>query len=150
VAFVMNNTAKMLSLDVGDVRIGLAKSDELNMFAHPLCSIERKGGAEISAIADIIQHERTHSVVVGLPLELNGNAGPQAEKVRKFIRQLQGELGRRGVHRDVKIIEWDERLTSRQAERVVAGSGLKNNKRREALDRISATLILESYLAASR
>ena len=146
----MENGGRVLCLDVGEVRIGVAVCDELRLFSHPLCSVQRRAGKDVAEIADILQREKAVTLVVGLPYELDGEIGAQAEKVRKFVRKLQGEFGRRGVQREITIIEWDERLSSRQAERVLAGSGLKDKKRKEALDQISATLILESFLAASK
>ncbi len=89
-------------------------------------------------------------IVVGLPIDLSGEIGQQAEKVEEFTESLKGYLsGVPGLAR-VKVIYWDERFSSAQAEISLKGSRLKNRSRREALDRISAALILESYLLSKQ
>ncbi len=135
----------MLGLDVGDARIGVAISDPLGMFAQPLVSLERKNELAVSEVVKLVEEHAVSIVVIGLPLELNGNEGEQAKKVKTFAAKLKGGLEQSPANQ-TNLFFWDERLTTVQAERVIAGSGLKNRARREALDRISAAIILESFL----
>lgn len=134
-----------MSLDVGDVRIGIALSDPLGISAQPFSTIERKG-RYLNALIGIMTEQEVSKVIIGLPYELNGSLGPQGEKVQKFAAELRAALDRRGSLKDREIIFWDERLTTVAAKRVLAGSGLKNKDCHSALDRVSAALILDGYM----
>ena len=81
-----------------------------------------------------------------MPLELDGNKGPQAEKVEEFTRHIRSALERRVALQGIKIVYWDERMTTVEAKRYLAGSKLKDRDSRAALDKIAATLMLEGYL----
>lgn len=140
---------RFMGLDVGDARIGVALSDPLGLTAQPYTTVDRRGGREISEFSRIVAKEDVGVIVIGLPLELSGEAGPQAEKVRLFAEHLERSLQRsEEISQKPKIELWDERLTTVEAERVIRGSGLKDRERRATLDRISAAVILASYLAA--
>lgn len=130
-----------MGLDVGDERVGIALSDPFLTYALPHSTVMRKETPKIVALA---VSERVSKIVVGLPYELSGELGPQSEKVKKFIRSLEGALKRGGV--EIPIETFDERLTTTGAERFLIGSNLKNSSRRAALDQLAASLILESYL----
>ena len=134
-----------MALDVGDARIGVALSDPLGITAQPFTSVEQNGRS-VRSIIKIIEDEHVGSIVVGLPLELNGSIGPQAEKVEAFVAVLRSALDRNRALKGLKIAFWDERFTTAEAKRVTAGSGLKDEQSRAALDRVSAALILEGYL----
>jgi putative Holliday junction resolvase len=140
----------ILALDVGDVRIGLALSDELALTAQPFLTLENRGRSTLLKISEIIVAHKVQRLVIGLPLELDGGEGKQAAKTRAFadklLRYLSGRPACGGV--DVEFV--DERLTSREAERLLRGSTLKDRDRKEALDKISAALILEAYLLGGR
>ncbi len=138
------NDKRLLGIDFGDARIGLALSDPLGIFAQPLVTIENTGKRCLKDLAAIVREHTVGIVVTGFPLELDGSVGPQAKKVRKFHGRLEREL--KTADLGVEMILWDERLTTAQAERVITGSGLLNRERSSALDRISAALILESYM----
>ncbi|RKY04094.1 Holliday junction resolvase RuvX [Candidatus Poribacteria bacterium] len=130
----------IMGLDVGDVRIGVAFSDPLLFGAHAYGSIERKSDEEaIRRIAELVEERKVERIVVGLPLTLKGRVGEQGEKVREFIRMLREKV-------DVPIIEWDERLTTAAAERILREMGVPGRKRRKVIDQVAATLILQSYL----
>ena len=146
---------RLMGLDVGDARIGVALSDPAGISATPRCTVERgrnkKSRAKaIRQIAEMISIEGVSSVVVGMPVELCGEVGEQGQKVLLFCGALESELGRRPNTAGVDISLWDERFTTREAQRVLVSSGLKNSARRAALDRISASVILSAYMESMR
>ena len=139
---------RSMALDVGDARIGIALSDPMGILAQPHSTIENTGAAALKRIMTIAEQEQVDTIVIGLPLELDGSVGDQARKVQALHARLLELLKRRPPLKGVKSLLWDERLTTVQAERVLEGSGLKNRARRAALDRVSAAIILDSYLCA--
>lgn len=131
---------RVLGLDVGDRRIGLAVSDELELTAQGLTQIERRGlRTDMATIQDVIGTYQVHLVVVGMPRNLNGTYGMQAEKTERFIQALE-----QACH--LPCIRWDERLTSLQAERLLIATNQRRSKRRAVRDKIAAQLILQNYL----
>lgn len=130
----------ILGLDVGDVRIGVAISDELGFAAHPLCTITRKNRkTDLTAICDLINTHQVEAVVVGLPLMLNGEIGIQAEKVQKFANRLEREAR-------IPIHMRDERLTTVEAIDILREVGKPRKKRRNVIDQVAAVVILDEYL----
>ena len=130
----------ILGLDVGDVRIGAAISDELGFAAHPLCTITRKNRkTDLAAICDLINTHQVDAVVIGLPLMLSGEIGIQAEKVQKFANRLKQEAR-------IPIHLWDERLTTVEAEDILRDAGKPRKKQRQVIDQVAAVLILDEYL----
>ena len=131
---------RILGLDVGTVRVGVALSDELGLTAQPLTVVslrhEESGFRELVRLAETYQVEE---IVCGLPINMNGTIGSSAERVRAFIEKL-GALVR------VPIQEWDERLTTAQAERVLIEGGVRREKRKEVVDKVAAVLILQGFL----
>jgi len=143
-------TGPILGLDVGDRRVGVAISDPDRRFALPLRSVERdRTDGALDAIARIVAEEEVAEVVVGLPLSLSGEAGPQAESATAFARRLGDRLG-------LPIHLWDERLSTREAQRRVQGpsrgrGGRRERPSREAdVDAIAASIILQAYLDRQR
>lgn len=134
-----------MALDVGDARVGIAISDALGISAQPHAAIERKKDF-FAKLRKLIEEKEIKTLVLGLPLELDGAYGIQAKKVEDFRSSLTKEL----AQLNLKVDYLDERLTTAQAERVLQGSKLKNRARSAALDSISAALILESYLLRVR
>jgi putative Holliday junction resolvase len=133
---------RCLGLDVGDVRIGMALSDETATLATGLPTLVRVGPRkDVHKIAELVRAHQVSEVVVGLPLRLDGSIGPQAEKVLAFVESLRAAVV-------AKVATWDERLTTVEAERVLreAGAGIK--KRKASVDRVAAVLILQGYLDA--
>lgn len=131
---------RILSLDVGDKRIGLAVSDPLGITAQGLPTLERKGlSADMAYILDWVKAYQTDRVIIGLPRNMNGTLGPQGEKVQAFGESLkaQGPLD---------IVYWDERLTTVSAHRAMLEGDVRRKKRREQADKIAAVLILQNYL----
>jgi putative Holliday junction resolvase len=135
---------RILGLDVGDVRIGVALSDPLGITAQRLTVLERKALAkDIGMVRDLItQHEVTR-VVMGLPLTMQGERGIQAQKVEAFAAALE----RTGT---VPITFVDERLTTVQGERVLREIGTPGRKRKQVIDQIAAQLILQQFLDTTR
>lgn len=133
---------QILALDLGTRRIGLAVSDELALTAQGLPTLERQNfRADLDRLADIIRDRTVERIVLGDPKRMSGEAGKQSEWVRDFAGRLEKRFG-------LPIEFWDERLTSREAERTLRGSGIAHSDRKAAIDRLSAVLLLQSYLDA--
>ena len=134
---------RVLALDVGERRIGLAVSDPAGRLAVPLRILERtKDGADMKAIADIAHAEGVDTLLVGNPLSLTGQAGPQSQRVRSFGHRLAQTA-------NLPLVLWDERLSSAEAERFAPPSrrGQRGRgARREPIDDVAAALVLQSYL----
>ena len=130
----------ILGLDVGDVRIGVAISDELGFAAHPLCTITRKNRkTDLTAICNLINTHQVEEVVIGLPLMLDGEVGIQAEKVQRFANRLKREAR-------IPIHLRDERLTTVEASEILREVGKPRKKQRNVIDQVAAVVILEGYL----
>ena len=131
---------RSVGLDVGDRRIGLAVSDPLALTAQPLCVVERQSiKADIAAIQKALSDYEVGTMVAGLPLEMNGREGHQAEQVRKFCVRLEQATG-------IAVVYQDERLTSVQSERLLESAGVRRERRRGLLDKMAAALILQAWL----
>ena len=136
---------RIIGLDVGDRRIGVAMSDPLGLTAQRLVTLERHGGAaqDVAAIVRLVQEHAAEAVVVGLPLTLRGEHGPQAKKVTAFC-----ELLRRHTPMPVHLL--DERLTTAQGQRALLETDTSRRKRKTLIDQVAAQLILQQYLDAQR
>jgi putative Holliday junction resolvase len=140
---------RVLGLDVGDRRIGVAVSDPDRSFALPLNSIDRKLGGELEAIDAIVREDEIGEIVVGLPLTLSGETGPQAENATAFAQVLEKRLG-------LPVHLYDERLSTREAlGRVQEGRRGSGGRRERArpqadTDAIAASIILQAYLDGQR
>lgn len=133
---------RILALDVGDRRIGLAISDEEGWTAQPLETVVRTNlRQDLSRLIDLIRNRTVTEIVVGLPRHLDGHLGPQAEKVLTFVESLKTQT-------PVPVLMWDERLTTREAERTLIQAHVRRDKRKTVLDQMAAVLILQNYLAA--
>ena len=131
---------RILALDLGTRRIGLALSDGLGITAQGLETLLRRNKrADLAAIANIVRERQVELILVGLPLRMSGEAGTQAEWAREFAAVLEQYCG-------VPVTLRDERLTSVEAERALRGSGVPQDERKAAIDRLSATILLQSYL----
>jgi len=131
----------ILGIDYGQRRIGVAVSDPLEIAAHGLDTIQVEGtGGELDRIAELVAERHVQLIVVGMPVSMNGTIGPQARKVRGFIKRLRRRLPR------VPIETIDERLTSAQAHRSLSEQAASIRERAERVDRVSAQLILTRYL----
>ena len=139
----MKSGRRTLAVDYGDRRTGLAVSDPTGIIVQPLPPIETEDLEElIERIVQTAQEQEAGTVVVGMPLRLDGTVGSRAEKTRKLIERLRASLA-------VSVEEWDERLTSAEAEEILRQAGLNWRKRKGKLDTVAAVLILRSYLQAN-
>ena len=129
---------RVMALDVGEKTVGVAVSDELQMIASPRQTLRRDGG-ELDAVAALVAAEEIGEVVVGLPISLNGTLGPSAEKVLQFVDQLRERV-------KVPVLTCDERLTTAEAEKMLIAADTRRSKRRQVIDQVAATLILQNYL----
>jgi putative Holliday junction resolvase len=131
---------RILALDLGERRIGLAISDELGLTAQGLDSLTRTTEREdLDRLARLVEEKQVAVIVVGNPIRMDGTEGVRSEWAGRFARKL-GRRTRRSV------VLWDERLTTKAAERVLRASGVSRAKRDRAVDRLSAVLLLSSYL----
>ncbi len=136
---------RLLGLDVGDVRIGVAVCDSLEIAAFPVGLVRRVGSLkrDVAAVAALAVEQEAEGIVMGLPLSLNGDVGPQAQKTQGFARALANIL-------PMPVVLWDESLSSVEAEELLIAQGVSRAKRREKIDQTAAALILESYLVHRR
>jgi len=133
---------RILGLDYGEKRIGVALSDELALTAQPLRTIRRQNRRQdLENLAGIIRTYGVEKIVVGYPLRFDGSEGIQCEKVRTFIAFLESAFG-------LPVIRHDETLSTRQAEEILQEAGIRREKRRELIDKIAAGFILQGYLDA--
>lgn len=136
---------RYLSLDVGDVRIGVAKSDLMGITATPLEVIDRKKTKAVKRIAELCKNENTKSLVIGIPKSLDGTEKRQVEKVREFIEKLKKEID------GLEIYEVDERLTTVSADRILNEKNIKGAKeKRKVVDKVAAAIILQTFLDMKR
>jgi putative Holliday junction resolvase len=133
---------RILALDLGKRRIGLALSDPLGITAQGLPTLERTNIREdLSALERLIAQHEVALILVGHPLHMSGQEGRQAEHAREFAHRLGERTG-------IAVKLWDERLTTVEAQRVLKESGVSIAKRARAIDKLAAQILLESYLDA--
>lgn len=131
---------RLVGLDIGDKRIGIAVSDGLGITAQGVSTFYRgKPQDDITRLADTIRGLAAEKMVVGLPRNMNGTYGPQAEKVQQFMDELTAQL-------PLEVIYVDERLSSVAAERSLLEGNISRKKRKTVIDKIAATMILQGYL----
>ena len=135
-----NKPQRVLGLDVGTRRIGLAVTDPLGITAQGLETLERKNKKQDFAYLNrVLREYGVKEIVVGLPLRMSGEEGTQSEKIRIFAEQLGKKFG-------LPVHLWDERLTSAEANRFLRASELSIEKRAKAVDRMAAVLILQGWM----
>ena len=137
---------RKLGLDVGDKTIGVAVSDALNITAQGVTTIDRVGiRKDAGKVMDYVREYDCDTVVMGLPINLDGSDSVQTEKVREFRTMLENKMRSSGMA-DVKV-EWqDERFTTVIAERVLMEANMKRKSRKEVVDKQAAIIILQSYM----
>lgn len=136
---------RKLGLDIGTVRIGIAQSDMLGMLASNLETYTRKYiKVDVAHIVQIIQQNNIDTVVVGLPLKMNGEEGQSVQMVKDFVQELQAQLQEKNMQ--IPIVYQDERLTTVSAERVLLSANVRREKRKQVIDKIAAQIILQAYL----
>lgn len=129
---------RILGIDLGRARIGVAVSDELGMLAHPVETIPASGDA-LKRIAQIVTEKNAERVVVGLPRHMNGSVGTGATEALAFAEKLRAQVS-------CEVITWDERLTTTAANRALRASGRKTRESRAFVDQVAAQMILQGYL----
>ena len=132
---------RIMGLDFGDKRIGVAVSDPTGLIAQGLAVLERGKSlkADLLRLRDLAEKNEVETVVIGLPRNMDGGLGPQAEKVRMFGQKLAGLL-------DLPVKYWDERLTTMAAEKLLIQADVSRARRRKVIDKMAASLILQGYL----
>jgi putative Holliday junction resolvase len=130
---------KILGIDLGEARVGLALSDDLGMLAHPLETVAVRETPVIPRIAAVVAKEKVTRIILGLPRNMDGTYGPAAEKTRAFAEQL-----RSAVPCEVQL--WDERLTSVAAQRALHEAGRNVKTSRQVIDQVAAQMILQGWL----
>ena len=131
---------RILGIDLGRARIGIAVSDELGMLAHPVETIPARGDAA-RRIAELVREKNAERVVIGLPRHMNGSVGIGATEALAFAEKLRASV-------PCEVITWDERMTTMAANRVLRDSGHKTRNSRAVVDQVAAQMILQGYLDA--
>ncbi len=135
---------RILALDVGEKRIGVALSDPTGLLASPLTTIESKGqDFDIDEVLRLAEEHEAGEIVIGLPLSMSGRRGPQAGRVDAFVKAMAERT-------DIPLKSMDERLSSVQAERMLRESGVKPSKNKARVDSAAAAIVLQSYLDSRR
>ncbi len=133
---------RILGLDYGSRRIGVAICDDLGMTAQGVTTITRKNReADLNGIAELIGRNGIERIVIGYPLRLDGSEGIQCEKINRFIRRLEMRFS-------LPVIRWDETFSTKEAEELLRQRGVRREKQRDQVDRVAASLILQGYLDA--
>lgn len=131
---------RILGLDYGSKRIGVAMSDELEITAQGLSTITRKNQkSDLDEIAKVIKTYGVEKIIIGYPIKLDGSEGIQCEKISKFAKLLEAKLR-------LPVIKWDETLTTKEAEDILIQAHVRREKRKRVVDKLAATLILQGYL----
>ena len=137
---IVTTQGRILALDLGRKRIGLAISDELGITAQGMETLEREGRREdIELLRKLAAENKVKLILMGDPLHMSGEQSRQGEYTREFARELERKTG-------IPVRFRDERWTSREAERTLRGSGIAHAERKPAIDRLSAVILLQSYL----
>lgn len=131
---------RILALDHGTKRIGVAVSDELKMIAQPIEFVPAQPfAAFMDRLKELLREKQVELILVGMPRNMNGSYGPAALKVEEFVAALRTTV-------TVPIKTWDERLTSAQANRFLIEGNVRREKRKEKVDKMAAAILLQSYL----
>ncbi len=131
---------RIIGLDYGDSRIGVAVSDGLGMTAQPVCALsEKTWSKQLEKLAQIVTEYDAKCFVIGMPRNMNGSIGPRGEVTRKFSQLLKERFG-------IPVYEWDERLTSVAAHRALSEGQMHGAKKKGKVDMLAAVFILQGYL----
>lgn len=135
---------RIMGLDVGDKTIGVAVSDPLGITAQGITTIRRKGiNNDFNELQALIEEYNVFVVVIGLPKNMNNTIGPQGEKVLKFVEKFKNKF-------ELNVVLQDERLTTVSAERLLINADVSRKKRKDVIDKVAATYILDSYLEKNK
>ena len=140
----MAGVPRILGIDFGTKRIGLALSDPLGFTAQGLETLAVQNKRKtLEYLSKLCSDLKVEEVVVGLPVNMNGTLGPKAEETKSWVEKLKAVL-------NIPVNTWDERLTSREADRSMVEAGLSRARQKQESDRLAATLILQNYLESKR
>lgn len=140
---------RILGLDVGEKTVGVAVSDPMRITGQPVETVLFSNQSQaFSRLVTLIEEREVEEIVCGLPLNMNGTEGPQAQFVRKFMEGLAQKLSASGKNLPVHF--WDERLSTVGAERVLLEADVSRAKRKKVIDKMAASYILQGYLESIR
>ena len=135
---------RIMGIDYGDARTGLAVSDEMNILVGEAWTVNEWNPERVAdVIAQEAQKRNVRRLVLGLPKNMDGSEGPRAEKCRSFAELLRSKT-------DIELVTWDERRSSIEAHAILHANGKKEKKHRKTVDAVAASLILEGYLGTLR
>jgi len=137
--------ARVLAIDHGDARVGLALSDELAFLAHPLETIQVAQTDPVTRIVEVVKQYHVTTIVLGMPYRMDGSEGTAVEKVREFGASLVEKLGP-----GIKMVEVDERLSTKTAQEQLHAAGRNIKNSRQIIDQAAARVILQDYLDSQR
>jgi putative Holliday junction resolvase len=130
---------RVLGIDPGEARVGVALSDDLGMLAHPLETIDASRHDPCERIAELAAQRQARAIIVGVPRNMDGSFGPAAEKARALIERLRQQVA-------CQVIPWDERLTTVSAQRALRNAGRKAKDQRSVIDQVAAQILLQSWI----
>ena len=130
---------RVLGIDPGEARVGVAVSDDLGMLAHPLETIDASKRDPCDRIAELVAQKAARAVIVGVPRNMDGSFGPAAEKARALIEKLKLRV-------KCEVLPWDERLTTVSAQRALREAGRKAKDQRSVIDQAAAQILLQSWM----
>jgi len=131
---------RIMALDVGEKRVGVAISDKTRVIAQNLMTLNRKNlKDDLKTLKNIVEEKKVHLIVVGLPLNMNGTLGKKAEEILKFKDLIERRIG-------IDVETYDERLSSKEAEAILIKADISRKKRKGKIDKIAAQIILQNYL----
>lgn len=135
---------RIMGIDYGDARTGLAVSDEMNILVGEAWTLNEWNPERVAdVIAQEAQKRNVRRLVLGLPKNMDGSKGPRAEKCRDFAELLRSKT-------DIELVMWDERRSSIEAHAILHANGKREKKHRKTVDAVAASLILEGYLGTLR
>jgi putative Holliday junction resolvase len=132
-------TGRVLGIDLGEVRVGVAISDDLGLLAHPLETIDALRRDPYDRVEELAREKQVDAIIVGVPRNMDGSFGPAALKAREVIERLRERVS-------CRVIPWDERLTTVAAERALREAGRKAKEQRSVVDQVAAQILLQSWI----
>ncbi|MBM4304848.1 MAG: Holliday junction resolvase RuvX [Deltaproteobacteria bacterium] len=137
---MFEDSKRILGLDIGTKRTGIAIADETLSLASPLHCIEANSHQDwLTKLLKVLENYSIEKLIVGIPLNQHGEEGKDAQRIKKYIALLREQL-------KFPVIEWDERFTTVQAERALLSTDMSRKNRKQVIDQIAATMMLQSYL----
>lgn len=140
---------RTMGLDIGEKTVGVAISDAMGISAQPIETIHYESKKKaMGRLLDLVREHEVSSIVTGMPLNMNGSFGPQAEKVELFAEELKTFVTKHGF--PIKLFFWDERMSTMEANRLLISADVSRKKRKKVIDKMAAVIILQSHLDSQR